>query len=129
MADPRVEKLADILVHYCTNVQPGDWVLVRGHVLALALVEEVVKSVTSAGGNPTLQLYTDDLDEAFLRTASDAQLDWSSPVDELMAEKLDVRIGIVAASNTRALTGIDPQKQQRFQKARRRLRQAQHARR
>ena len=37
------------------------------------------------------------------------------PLDEIMAEKLDVRIVISGASNTRALTGIDPQRQQIYQ--------------
>lgn len=123
MADPRMEKLAATLVHYCTNVQPGDWVLVRGHVLALPLVEEVVKEVTRAGGNPTILLNHEELDEAFLREASEAQLAWESPLDELMAERSDVRIAIGAASNTRALTGVDPAKQQQLQRARRKFMQ------
>ena len=45
MTDPRLEKLADTLVNYCTAVKPGDWVLVSGHILALPLVEETVRHV------------------------------------------------------------------------------------
>jgi aminopeptidase len=123
MADPRVEKLADVLVNYCTSVKPGDWVWIRGHVLALPLVEQVLRQVTQAGGNPTVTLQTDELDELFLANANDEQLAWLSPLDELMVEQLDVRIAINAASNTRALTGIPPQKQQLYQKARRKFSQ------
>src|SRR5262245_56078319 len=111
MSDPRLEKLADILVNYCTSVKPGDWVLVRGHVLALPLVEAVIQHVTRAGGNPTVLLNTEELDESFLREANEAQLTWDSPLDGIMADQLDVRIVIQAASNTRALTGVDPGKQ------------------
>ena len=39
-----------------------------------------------------------------------------------MAEKLDVRIGISAATNTRSLTNLDPTRQRRQQNARRHLR-------
>ncbi|MDQ3248752.1 MAG: aminopeptidase, partial [Chloroflexota bacterium] len=123
MTDPRIEKLAATLVNYCTGVQPGDWVLVRGHVLALPLVEEVVTQVTLAGGNATVLLGGDELDEAFLSAATDAQLNWVSPVDELLAEKVDVRIVISAASNTRSLTNIEPRKQQLYQNARRHISQ------
>jgi leucyl aminopeptidase (aminopeptidase T) len=63
MYDHRVEKLADILVNYSTAVQPGDWVLVQGDVLALPLVNEVVKHVLRAGGNPTINLVADELQE------------------------------------------------------------------
>ncbi len=119
MPDLRAVKLAETLVHYCTNVRPGDWVLVRGHVAALPLVEQVVDQVARAGGNPTVQLASEELDEPFLRHASPEQLSWVSPLDEIMAEKLDVRIVISGASNTRALTAIDPQRQQIYQAARR----------
>jgi aminopeptidase len=123
MTDPRMEKLADTLVHYCTNVKPGDWVWVRGHVLALPIIEEVVRAVTRAGGNPTVTPFSENVDEAFLAAANDAQLNWVSPLDEIMAEKVDVRIVINAASNTRALNGIEPRQQQLFQNAHRKMSQ------
>ena len=121
MPDPNVEKLASILVNYCTQVKPGDWVLVRGHVLAMPLIEETLRQVVRAGGNPTLQLESDELGEVVLREANAEQLSWVSPLDEIMAEKLDVRIVINAASNTRALTGVDPKRQQLYQSARRKF--------
>ncbi|MEZ4861870.1 MAG: aminopeptidase [Caldilineaceae bacterium] len=119
MADPRVAKLAELLVNYCTNVQPGDWVLVRGHVEAQPLVEQVVEQVALAGGNPTVLLESDDLEAAFVRAASDSQIQWVSPLEEIMANQLDVRIVIRAASNTRTLTNIDPDRQQRYRSAQR----------
>jgi aminopeptidase len=121
VADPRVVKLAETLVHYCTAVQLGNWVLVRGHVGALPLVEETLRQVARAGGNPTVLLEADTLPEILLREASEAQLGWISPLDELMAERLDVLIGIQAASNTRILTGVDPARQQVQERARRRI--------
>ncbi len=123
MADLRTVKLAETLVHYCTAVRPGDWVLIRGHMLALPLVEQVMEQVTRAGGNPTVQLYSEELDEVFLRYANSDQLNWLSPLDEITADKVDVRIVIGAASNTRALTGIDPKQQQTYQSARRKFSQ------
>ena len=117
MSDPRVTKLADILVNYSTAVQPGDWVLVRGDVYALPLLNEVVRKVVQAGGHPTLDLTSDEIDETILRAATQEQLAWVSPLDELMGEQLDVRIVARAASNTRALNGVDPQKQQTLLRA------------
>jgi aminopeptidase len=121
MPDPNVEKLAAILVNYCTAVKPGDWVLVRGHVVAMPLIEETLHQVVRAGGNPTLQLESDEVSEIVLREANAEQLSWVSPLDEIMAEKVDVRIVIHAASNTRALSGIEPKRQQLYQNARRKF--------
>ena len=50
MPDLRTAKLAETLVNYCTSVRPGDWVLVRSHVAALPLAEQVMEQVAKAGG-------------------------------------------------------------------------------
>jgi aminopeptidase len=121
MADPRTKKLADILVTYSAAVQPRDWVLVSGHVLALPLINEIAGCVLRAGGNPTIQLGSDELDETLLRVASEEQLGWIAPIDRVIGEQIDVTISVRAATNTRALTGIDPHRQQVVQIARREL--------
>jgi aminopeptidase len=121
MADPRVEKLADLLVNYCVEIQPGEWVLVNGSVNALPLVEEVVKQVARAGGHPTVHLADGDVNAAFLNEASEEQLAWISPLETLMAEQLDARIGIRAPGNTRSLSGAEPWRQQVAASARRPL--------
>lgn len=123
MADPRTVRLANLLVDYCTSVKPGDWVLVRAHVVALPLAEEVVRQVAQAGGHPTVLLSSENLDEALLNSASVEQLDWAAPIDALLAEKVDVAINIDAASNSRVLTAIPAEKAQVFQRARRRYQQ------
>ncbi len=123
MGDPRIEKLADVLVNYSAEIQPGDWVLVGGHVLALPLLEEVVRQVVRAGGHPTVQLDADGIAAAELEEAVEEQLSFVSPSSRLMADKLDARIVVRAASNTRNLSHIDPKKQQIRQNAQRELRQ------
>src|SRR3954463_7879917 len=115
MPDPNLEKLAAVLVNYCTAVKPGDWVLIRGHVAAMPLIEETLRQVVRAGGNPTVQLESDELSEIMLREGTSDQLSWVAPLDEILAEKLDVRIVISAASNTRAFTAIEPKHQQLYQ--------------
>jgi aminopeptidase len=119
MADPRMEKLAEILVQYSAGVRPGEWVLIRGHVLALPLVDEVVRRVLRAGANPTVLLNSEQIEETILREAGEEQLHWISPVEQLLDGQIDVSIGLRAAHNTRALNGVDPHKQQIQQAARR----------
>ena len=111
MADPRLVKLADLLVNYSVKIKTGDWVLVRGDVIAEPLVTEVVSHIVMAGGNPTIQLSSDGLDEAFMANASEEQLNWVSPVSKMLYDDADVLMAIRATSNTRAMTGIDPEKE------------------
>lgn len=119
MPDPRMLKLAEILVHYSAAVQPGDWVVIQADTLALPLVTEVQRLVTLAGGNGTVLLAADELDEAFLGAASDAQLAWIAPTEAAINAQADVSIRISAPSNTRALTGLDPARARLRQHARR----------
>lgn len=118
MADPRLERLARTLVQYSVAVQPGDWVAISGHVIALPLINEVLRGVLEAGGHPTLALQSDELDETMLRYANDEQLRWISPFESTTIEKANATINIRATSNTRALTGIDPGKSRTRQQAR-----------
>src|SRR5436190_22029743 len=105
MTDPRLEKLADILVHYCAAVRPGDWVRVQADVLALPLVHEVQRLILQSGGHPNVHLSSDELEESFLREASQEQLAWVAPTEPVINEQIDVSIRIAATGNTRALTG------------------------
>ena len=44
MTDPRLKKLADVLVNYSVKVKPGDWVYLTSSVTAMPLLEEVYRS-------------------------------------------------------------------------------------
>ena len=111
MSDLRMTKLADLLVNYSVKIQPKDWVLVRGDMLAEPLVAEVVASVVRAGGRPTVMLSSDGITEAYMRDAGEGVLDWVSPAEQLIFEQVDALISVRATSNTRNLNGIDPEKE------------------
>ena len=121
MHDPRVEKLAKILVDYSIAVKSGDWVVVRGSSLAFPLIEAVVRNVYQAGGHPTTLIENDALEEIHLRDASEPQLQWVSPLETLAFQKMDALITVRATGNTRLLSGIDPQKARLRQVARKDL--------
>ena len=117
MRDQRAEALARILVHYSAAVQEGDVCVIQGETasepLALAVYEEVVK----AGAFPIVELLMKGQAPAFFRHAKDAQLDWVSPTALWVAENADARIRLMADQNTRALSGVDPDRQTRRQAA------------
>lgn len=121
MADPRVEKLAEILVNFSIDVQPGEWVVVRSHIQALPLAHAVTRRILAAGGNPSIVLSDSQLGEILLREANDAQLEWISPFERMTLENADAMIVLSATDNTRALSGVDPLRQQFQQRARRSL--------
>ena len=117
MAD-RLGRLAGVLVDYSTRVRKGDLVSIDTTPAAAPLVREVWARVLAAGGHPHLRLDVDGAPELLLREGSDEQVDWVSPLRQAEAERADVRIAIEADVNTRANSGIDPERQARAERAR-----------
>jgi aminopeptidase len=112
MSDIRLNRLANVLVNYSTRVKTGDWVHINANWQAIPLVKEVVAYILKAGGNPSVSLESSDLNEIFMTKAGDAQLQWMPPLDMHMIKNANVWIIIEAPENTRALSNIDPSRQQ-----------------
>jgi aminopeptidase len=112
MPDPRIKKLADLLVHYSVEVQKDEWVFIFGNMIAEPLISEVLRAVLEAGGHPTVMLDSDNINEYSLKYASNDQIKWIAPIVKTTYEEADVLIRIRARENTHYMTGIDPQKLQ-----------------
>jgi aminopeptidase len=117
LRDPRVTNLAQILVRYSTAVKEGETVVIEGSSAAEPLIAAVYEEVLEAGGNPVVAMAFDSQPAAYYRLASDAQLEWVSPLSEWAAEESDCRIAIGAETNTRQLSRVDPERQTKRQAA------------
>jgi aminopeptidase len=117
MADPRVEKLARVLVEYSTRVRAGDLVLLSGPRLAEPLLRELFRRVLAVGGHPYVHLELEELEEALYAEGGDRQLDWVDPAARAWVEQADVRIRIEAAANPRRLTQTEPARHARAGRA------------
>ena len=110
MRDPRLEKLADVLVNYSVGVKPGQFVRLSGPPCSQPLVVELYRKVLSAGGNPHVRIVPEELSEIILKNGTEAQLKFLNPIHLHEYEIIDGSIGIWAEENTRALTNCDPKK-------------------
>jgi len=117
MPDPRVEKLAKVMVSYSLELQPGQKFWFRTTPLAeelnLAVYEEAVK----AGAHIFIDQRMPGSEETFFKHASDEQLDYISPIRELVADTFEASLYIEALHNSRSLAGIDSSRMARFRKA------------
>ena len=114
----RLGRLAGVLVDYSTRVRKGDLVSIDTASAAAPLVREIWARVLAAGGHPHLRLDVDGVPELLLREGSDDQLSWVSPLRRAEVVRADVRIAIEADVNTRANTGVDPERQALAERAR-----------
>jgi aminopeptidase len=116
MADPRICNLARTLVHYCTEVKPGDVLSIRAPSLAMPLVREVYREALRAGAIAYYIPTMADLADIFFAEANEQQLTTVSRVEEITRLEMDVLIHIGADANTRALASADPAKQAKLSK-------------
>jgi len=110
MTDPRIEKLADLLVNYSVRVSRGDSVVIEGNTVSEPLVKAVYARVLQAGGNPLLMVQPTGAEEIYYKYASEEQLQHVPEPAKLIIETYDVRIFIWGIENTKALTSVDPAK-------------------
>jgi len=89
MQDPRIDKLAKVLVHYSIGAKADQLVRVAGPVAAEPLI----------------------IEEIMYKHGSDSQLQYISPMSWTMVEQMDATIRILGSQNTKSLTNCDPARQ------------------
>ncbi|MCI0393519.1 MAG: aminopeptidase [Chloroflexi bacterium] len=117
MADPRITKLAQVLVRYSLDLQPGEKFYLNTAPPAEPLNLALYKEAILAGAHVIVQNDIPGADEIFFKYAGDEQLEYVSPVIQLILETFDAALNIGAFHNTRALSGVDPARQGRYRKA------------
>ncbi len=116
MADPRVAKLAKVMVGYSLGLKPGQQFVLRTSPLAQELNLAVYTEAVKAGAYVWVQQSIPGADEAFFKHAPDQLLDFVPPVRKLITETFDASLVIQAEENTKALAGVDPKRLARYQK-------------
>jgi len=110
MIDPRVEKLAEVLVDYSVAVSPGDQVLIQGTPLAAPLLQAILVRTLQAGGHPFTLVKLSGSDELVFRHAADDQLRHIPAPVRVAYETFDAAINIMSSDNTKALSNVPPSK-------------------
>jgi len=118
MRDPRLDRLADVLVRYSTRIKKGDLVAIQADPISMPLIEAVYEAALKAGGNVFWFPLSDSLNDIFLNNATDEQLRFLNPIALKLIETVDVRIAFWAETNTKAATRLDPSRQATAAKAR-----------
>lgn len=105
--DPRVSKLADILVNYSTKVKKGDICGISADFAAQPLTEAVMRAVLKAGGHPFVMLRRAGYKEAMLECGEKFQQEFGHPLEASYIDTVDVHFSLWAEENTRSLSRFD----------------------
>lgn len=124
MADPRIVKWAEVLTGYCVDVQPGQTVAIGGGVAAEPLLRAIYAQVVKRGGYPVIVPEFSGLSALLIGDGNDDQLACLTPYEQFRNLDADCAITVIAETNTRNSSGVDPARSAAFTKARAELRQA-----
>ncbi len=129
MPDSRVTNLAKVIAEYSVEIKPGDRVYITASPIAqpltLAVIEQVIKlgglpHITAGSGYHHLDLVPGAL-ELMLNYGTPEQIQYVNPFERMAVNEFDVRIAIKGDTNTRALSGIAPNRISLMSAARREL--------
>ncbi|MDF1545695.1 MAG: aminopeptidase [bacterium] len=119
--DPRIERLAKVLIHYSLKLKKGQLLKIQGEVATLPLIKAAYSEALKVGAHPYTVVKVPDNEESFFKRASEDQMKYISPITKLEADKIDALLVIWGGENTRYLSGIDPKRQAKASKYRRSL--------
>jgi aminopeptidase len=108
VSDPRVERLADLLVDYSLGLEEGQVVRIDGFDVAQPLALALYRSALQAGGHPYTNLGLSGLVEVLLEHGSEEQRGFISAVQRQEVETIDALVTIWSEVNTRSLSRVDP---------------------
>ena len=81
--DPRIEKLADVMVNYSLQIKKGDLFKIEVPYQALQSGKAVYNKALENGAYPYVEIYAEDFTELFFKNASDDQLKFVSPIAQI----------------------------------------------
>lgn len=109
--DPRIKKLANLLVHYSVKLKKGQLLRITGEVVTLPLLEAVYHEAIDVGAHPYVTLRVPGADEYRLKHGTDAQLKYVNPMQKIEVTKMDAFIHAWGNENKRYLAGVDGKRQ------------------
>lgn len=109
--DPRIKKLADLLISYSCDVQPGEKVLIdyEGDC-SKSLARQLIKNVYARGGLPYAQIRDAAITREILLECTEEQIRFKDEIDLAQMKGMQAYIAIRAGNNTAELADVPSEK-------------------
>jgi aminopeptidase len=110
MKDPRIQKLAENLITYSVNLQPGERILIEAIGFETPLVKELVSQAYKAGGIPFITLKNNELLRVLLTGCSEEHVKKMASYEILRMKDMQAYIGIRAGENVSEMGAVPVEK-------------------
>ena len=117
MFDPRMKKLANLLVGYSTSVQPGERVQIDAFDIPAEMVELLIERVIEAGGLPFVELHQARVRRALVMNGTDEQMNLWAQRDLEFMKQMNCYIAVRGGHNITEMSDVPDEKMKLFQTA------------
>src|SRR4051794_30857331 len=117
MTDPRIEKLADVLVNYSCAVKPGEALLLEAIDVPHAFTQAVVRACAAAGGRPVVMLKSNEVHRALMMAGTREQWALIGDVERRQMQKVQCYVGARGNPNVSELSDVPRDKQELYEAA------------
>jgi len=112
--DPRFDRLAELLVHHSTTLQPGEHVLVEAFDVPREMVLALIRAARAAGAHPHVALRDTRVMRALVDGAPEAALDVWAGNDRHRMTTMQAYIALRGGANASENAGIPQEQMQRW---------------
>jgi len=106
MTDPRINRLADLLINHSTRLRAGEHILIEGFDIPEAMVVALVKAARKVGGHPHIELRSNRVMRAMNESADDDNLKVWADYDRHRMGLMQAYLGIRGSENVSEMAGI-----------------------
>lgn len=115
--DPRIKKLADVLVNYSCRVQKGEKVLVSFEGESTKpLAKQIIKEIYAQGGYPYSEIRDSSITREILLGANEEQVQFMNEYQLAQMKGMDAYIAIRASDNVSELSDVPTGKMNMYSK-------------
>ena len=116
MSDPRHTQLANTLIRYSCDLQPGEHLLIEAVDIPHEFTCELIRLAREVGGHPNVFLKSKSVMRRLLMDPSDEQLEAMAKTEEVAMEQADAYIGMRGSANVSELSDVPGDAMDRFEK-------------
>ena len=106
MQDPRLEKLADVLIHHSTKIQAGEKVLIEGFDMPEEMILALIRKVREAGGVPMVTIKNNRVQRELIRANDATTMENIGAYEAFRMGRVQAYIGLRGSYNISEMSDV-----------------------
>ena len=115
MKDPRLAKLATLLVEHSTAIKPGDTVLIEAFDIPTNFTACLIHAIAQAGGLPMVATHHQEVLRALYQCASDEQMRTIGEIESARMSATQCYIGVRGTNNISEMSDVPSDKMKLYE--------------